>query len=92
MTRDTGSRVETHLRDARAVRSLMKHKSISGAEMSKVCGFSEATMSRLLNGKTTKIDNRAAKHMARRLDQPYDLLFSERLLYVSRDYARRNAA
>ena len=90
MNRDTGSRVETVIRDPRAIRTLMKHKGVSGAEMSAVCGFSQATMSRLLNGKVNRIDNGAAKRLARRLDQPYELLFDERLFFVSRDYAHRN--
>lgn len=89
---DRGSRVETHMLDAQAVLRLMKYLDVSGRELAHVAGVSPATISRLLNEKTTRVNNAAAKRIAKRLGQPFENLFRVQMFYVSRDYARRNAA
>lgn len=92
MEKDSGVRVETHLIDAQMLRKLMERKGIGCRQMAREAGTSPATISRLTTGKATYTRGDVAKAIAKSLDMPEDILFRTEVFYVSRNYARRNAA
>lgn len=92
MNHDSGARVETRVRDAQMLRRLMEHQRVSGRELARYAGTSPATISRLVNGKNLALKNKVAHSIAKRLDMPFDTLFVIETFYVSRDYAKHNAA
>jgi transcriptional regulator with XRE-family HTH domain len=89
--RDSGARATTKLKDPQMLRLLMESHNISGRQLSRLVGVSPATMSRLINGRVSNVNNDVAHQIAKRVRVDFDDLFIVEVFHVTRDYAHRNA-